>query len=105
MEKKYSVVITTCSNDEEVRKITSALLEKKIAACIQAFPISSYYTWKGEVCNENEIALLIKCNQNHYAEIETVILKTHSYDLPEIILLPINNGLDKYLSWIDEVSR
>jgi periplasmic divalent cation tolerance protein len=105
VDKTYAVVLTTCSNEEDAKKIINALLEKKLAACIQLFPINSYYSWKGEVCNDNEVALLVKCNRNHYAEIEETILANHTYELPEIILLPINGGLDKYLGWIDEVSK
>lgn len=105
MDKTYAVVLTTCSNEEDAKKIINALLERKLAACIQIFSVNSYYSWKGEVCNDKEIALFIKCNQKYYIEIEEAIIANHTYELPEIILLPINKGLNKYLSWIDEVSK
>jgi periplasmic divalent cation tolerance protein len=76
-----------------------------LVACIQIFSINSFYSWKGEICNDNEVILLIKCNQKHYTEIEETIVKNHTYELPEIILLPINGGLNRYLGWIDEVSK
>lgn len=105
MTNEYSVVLTTCSNLEEAKIIINALLTKKMAACIQTFPINSYYSWKGEICNDAELLLLIKCSSKHYKEIETIILNNHSYELPEIIQIPIEEGLDGYLKWIDEVSR
>ena len=105
MDKAYAVVLTTCSNNEDAKKIINALLEKKLVACIQIFPINSFYSWKGEICNDNEVTLLIKCNQKHYNEIEETIVKNHTYELPEIIMLPISDGLNRYLSWIDEVSE
>ncbi|MCL2765126.1 MAG: divalent-cation tolerance protein CutA [Treponema sp.] len=104
MKNEYAVVITACPNEETAKKIIDALLENKLAACIQLFPINSYYSWKGEICNEKEIALFIKCNQNHYAKIEETIIKNHSYEVPEIVMLPVIGAFNKYLSWIDEVS-
>jgi len=105
MENTYSVVLTTCPNESEANRIIKAILENKLAACIQTFPINSHYIWEDKVCNENEIALLIKCNNNHYNELEKTILANHSYEVPEIILLQIKNGFSKYLGWIDEVSK
>ena len=105
MEKSYAVVLTTCSNNEAAEKIATVLLEKKLAACIQMFPINSYYSWEGKICNDAEVALFIKCNKSHYDEIQKTVLENHTYDLPEIILLPIGSGYEKYLGWIDEVSK
>lgn len=105
MENKYAVVLTTCENEESAKKVIDSLLAKELVACIQKFPICSFYSWKGEICNDNEIALLIKCNHKHFEDIKNTILDNHSYELPEIILLPINDGFDKYLNWIDDVSK
>jgi periplasmic divalent cation tolerance protein len=104
MDKKYAVIINTCPDEETAKKITGVLLEKKLAACIQLFPINSYYSWKGEICNDNEIILFIKCNQSFYDKIEETIIANHPYEVPEIIMLPVINGLDKYLGWIDEAN-
>jgi len=100
-EKKYAVVTTTCANDEEAGKIAAVLLEKRLAACVQMQPISSNFIWKGELCNEKEILLLIKCRADHYDAIEQEILKNHSYEVPEILLLPVAGGYREYLDWID----
>lgn len=105
MKQEYSVVLTTCANENDARLIIDALLKEQLAACIQLFPINSFYSWKGEICNDNEVALLIKCNRNLYQDIEKTIIEKHTYELPEIIILPINGGLQGYLGWIDEVSK
>ena len=98
------MLISACSNEEAAKKIANILLEKKLAACIQLFPINSFYSWKGEICNDNEIILFIKCRQDRYAAIEEAIIANHPYEVPEIIMLSVIGGFSKYLSWIDEVS-
>jgi len=102
---KYAVVLTTCSNEDDMKKIIKSLLEKKLAACIQTHPINSFYTWNGSLCNEKEIFLLIKCKSEFFDSIKNEILKNHSYEIPEIILLPVSDGYEKYFNWIDEVSK
>jgi len=104
IQNKYAVVVTTCPNEETSKKIAGLLLEKKLAACIQLFPINSIYLWKGEICDDNEITLFIKCNQSFYAAIEELIIANHPYEVPEIIMLPVIGGFEKYLGWVDEVS-
>lgn len=61
---KYAVVLTTCSNEDDAKKIIASLLEKKLAACIQTFPINSYYNWKGSLCNDKEILILLSPGYN-----------------------------------------
>ncbi|MCL2196422.1 MAG: divalent-cation tolerance protein CutA [Treponema sp.] len=104
MDTQYAMIVNTCPNEETAKKIANLLLEKKLAACIQLFPINSFYSWKGEICNDNEIILFIKCRQNFYAAIEEEIIANHPYEVPEIIMLPVIGGFNKYLGWIDEVS-
>lgn len=105
MDNKYSVVITTTGNKEDAEKIANALLSEKLAACIQVTQIKSYYTWKDAVNVDEEQLLLVKCKEADYAEIEKCIKTNHSYEIPEIILLPISTGLPAYLSWINDVTK
>ena len=100
----YAAVITTCSNKEDAKTLASILLEQKLAACVQLSEITSLYTWQTKVLEENETQLLIKTKKTLYKELESLILKHHKYDTPEIIMLDIKNGYDKYFSWIDEVT-
>jgi periplasmic divalent cation tolerance protein len=101
MNSEYAVVTTACANGEEAEKITAVLLERKLAACVQMFPVDSRYVWKGEICADKEILLLIKCRRDCYAGIERAILENHSYELPEILLTPVLGGYGKYLAWMD----
>lgn len=104
-DTNYCVVVTTAATSEDAKTIASALLDAKLAACIQVLDISSYYCWEGKTCNDAEKLLLIKARANLYPEIEECIVRVHTYDVPEIIQLPIEGGLQAYLTWIDDVSR
>jgi periplasmic divalent cation tolerance protein len=105
MSTIYSIVITTVSNREDAENIARALLERRLAACIQVTQIQSYYTWKEIVNVDDEQLLLIKCKQADFADIQQCIKANHSYEVPEIIQLPISAGLPDYLQWISEVTR
>jgi periplasmic divalent cation tolerance protein len=99
-EDSCAVVTTACANWEEAEKIASALLARALVACVQMLPIHSRYVWKGELCADEEVLLLIKCRRDRYADIEQTILDNHGYELPEILLLPVEGGYQKYIAWI-----
>ena len=105
MKTKYSVVITTTSNKEEAEKIAQVLLKEKLAACIQVSNIKSYYTWKDSINVDEEFKLSIKCKSEDYSEIENCIKLKHSYEVPEIIQIAIEQGHPDYLNWIDQVTN
>jgi periplasmic divalent cation tolerance protein len=100
----YYVVITTCGNRDEAERLASQIIEKKLAACVQLSSITSYYIWEGEVNNDPEIKLLIKTRKELYDQLEKLIKDNHSYDVPEIIALPVQSGSKDYLDWIEEVT-
>lgn len=101
---QFSIVITTCSGTDNAEKIIQALLSEKLAACIQVYEIKSFYSWKGNINEDAEQMLLVKAKALNYDAIEKVIIDNHSYEIPEIIQVPITNGSDAYLNWIKEVS-
>ena len=68
-------------------------------------PVESVYSWKGEVCEGNEVMLLIKSKADLYGKIEAVIRENHTYEVPEILQIPITGGLPKYLNWIEECTE
>ena len=103
--EKYSLIITTTANKESAREIAKLLVEKHLAACVQMFPIESIYFWKDSVCEENEIVLFIKSRTAMFDDIKAAIREIHSYEVPEIVLLPITDGLPEYLKWIDDCVR
>lgn len=102
-ENKYAMVITTCENPEQAELIIHDLLKKKLAACIQTQNIKSFYSWKGKIEVGEEILLLIKSKYDLFDKIQDSIRSKHPYEIPEIIQLPISNGLKDYFDWIDEV--
>ncbi|MGD0084393.1 MAG: divalent-cation tolerance protein CutA [Acidimicrobiales bacterium] len=104
MDGAHSVVLTTAASRSDAREIARRVLSDRLAACVQLLPIESLYTWKGEVAEEAEILLLIKTRAELYGALEHVILSVHSYETPEILMLPVAQGLTGYLSWIDEVT-
>ncbi len=101
----YIIVTTTTSSDAETEKIALALIQKKLAACVQVLPIKSFYTWKDKLNIENENLLIIKCKRMDFAEIEKCIKENHSYEVPEIIMVPIEKGSKEYLDWIKAVTK
>ena len=99
---QYSLVITTAADKDSAKVIAGLLVEKRLAACVQMFPVESIYTWKGETCNDDEIALFIKSKSSLFDKIAAAIKENHKYEVPEIIQIPITNGLPEYLKWIDD---
>lgn len=102
---KYCIVLTTLGNQDDAQKIINAILECKLAACIQTVNIGSHYTWDGEVCHDQEILVLFKTSWALYDKLESKIRELHPYDTPEIIALDIEKGFKGYLDWIDEVTE
>lgn len=94
------MVITTAGSEEEAKTITDALLNERLAACVQRIPLSSSYHWQGERHDETELMLLIKTRATLYQRVEAAIRANHSYEVPEIIQVPITGGLPEYLNWI-----
>jgi len=105
MSSEYSIIVSTFPNKELARKTAKDLVEQQLAACVQSFPIESVYLWKDEVHDENEIMLLIKSRTELFEEIASAIRELHPYEVPEIIQLPISEGLPEYLTWISDCTR
>jgi len=98
----YGVVLVTASSQEEGEAIASALVELKLAACVSLVPIHSIYTWQGKVNVEQEWQLTIKTDLSQFSVLSEKIKELHSYQVPEIIALPIVAGSQSYLDWIGE---
>ena len=103
---KYIMVITTCPDMPAAEKIAGELVDKCLAACVQVIPgVKSFFRWQGEVDNAAEYLLLIKTVAEKYTEIEGIITALHSYEVPEIIAVPVTTGLRDYLTWIDDNTK
>jgi periplasmic divalent cation tolerance protein len=98
------VVLVTCGSTREARKIARTLVEHKLAACVNLLPtaIESVYRWKGQIDSAREFLLIVKTTRKRFAAVQSEICRLHSYDVPEIIALPIISGSRDYLRWIAE---
>ncbi len=96
------LVLTTVGSEAEARTIANALVERKLAACANILPrIQSIYRWQGKVEESEEYLLLVKTTQDQFAKLREAIAELHSYEMPECIALPIADGSEAYLKWID----
>jgi periplasmic divalent cation tolerance protein len=97
------VVLVTCGSEEEALKISNALVEAHLAACVNLVaPIRSIYRWEGKIWDEKEWLLIIKTQKHRFEELEKKVKSLHSYSVPEMISLPITKGSSAYLNWIRE---
>lgn len=96
-------MLVTCGSAKEARKIARALVEGKLAACVNVLraPVESIYRWKGKVETAREFLLVIKTTRKRFAALEAKVRRMHSYDVPEIIALPIEQGSRAYLAWVE----
>jgi periplasmic divalent cation tolerance protein len=102
----YLQVITTASNRAEAESIADALIDRRLAGCVQiAGPINSVYRWQGQVEHTEEWLLLIKTARDRYADLEQAIREMHSYECPEIIATPIEAGSEPYFQWLREATE
>jgi Uncharacterized protein involved in tolerance to divalent cations len=101
------VVLVTCANRAEARKIARAVVDKRLAACVNiaGAAVESVYRWKGKVKRAREVLLVMKTTRARYAALEREVRRLHSYDTPEVIALPIAAGSKAYLHWVGENVR
>jgi periplasmic divalent cation tolerance protein len=94
-------VTTTASTKEEAAKVATALLERRLAACVQVVgPIESRYWWNGKIEQAGEWLCIIKTIRERYPAVESTIRANHSYEVPEIVTCPIEGGSEPYLEWL-----
>lgn len=104
---EYIQVLTTVDDEKKANEIARAILEKRVAACVQVLgPISSSYWWKGKIEQAKEWICLAKARADDYEELQSVIKAVHPYEVPEILAMPVVSGNPAYLNWVrDETSR
>jgi periplasmic divalent cation tolerance protein len=98
------MVFVTCKSSAEARRIGRAMVTSRLAACANVLPgkIESIYRWRGKVERARETLLLLKTTRRRWPKLRDAIRRAHSYDVPEIVALPIVAGLNEYLEWIGE---
>ena len=96
------VVLSTCASADEASRIARELVEKRVAACVNIVSgVRSVYRWKGAVEDESEILLVIKSSRALLERLRAAIEKLHSYEVPEVVAVPIVDGSESYLAWLD----
>ena len=96
------IVYSTCSSPEEAKKLATHLVEHRLAACVSVVSgVASFYWWKGKVEQEAEIQLVIKTRRELFERLRTEWETLHSYEIPELIAVPIVEGAPNYLDWME----
>ena len=96
------VILCTCGSPEEAEKIARELVSQRLAACVSIVPgVRSLYQWKGAVEDSQETMLLIKSTRELFPRLQSELARLHSYEVPEIVALPVVDGSERYLAWID----
>ena len=98
--------MVTCSSNREAKKVAGSLLDKRLVACANIIPgIGSRFWWKGKIERAREVLVMMKTKKENFTRIEDEVKKLHSYDVPEIIAIPIIMGSKQYLKWIMEETK
>ncbi len=105
MERSAILVITTTSSAGDARAIAAHLLEKKLAACVQILPVESHFVWQEKIQSEKEFALHIKAPAAKFEDLRQAVCDIHTYEVPEIICLNIQDAHQPYLDWLHEVTE
>ena len=98
----YIQVVTTLPERTLAEQLATLLLEKRLAACIQISTCSSWYRWQGAVEQAEEVVCTIKSRQDLLAELKQTIRSLHPYDVPEILAMPVLDGSESYIQWLEQ---
>ena len=105
MAQDVLVVLVTCPPDK-AQAIANALVEERVAACVNVVPgLSSVYRWKGVVHTDSESLLIVKSTRERFEALKQAVLRHHPYELPEVIAVPVDRGHTPYLEWVIESSH
>jgi len=96
------VVLTTCESEEQAQRLARHLIEERLAACVNILPgARSIYRWKDKIEDAAEFVLIIKSRRDVFARLREAIAHLHSYEIPEVIALPVVDGSEAYFNWLD----
>lgn len=97
-----AVILSTAGSQDQARRIAEGLLERRLAACVNIIPkVTSIFRWKDKVQEDEEWLLLIKTTKDAFERVREALKELHPYEVPECIALPIEEGNEEYLKWID----
>ena len=98
----FSLVYITAGDMEEAREIGKKLVEERLVACVNLFPITSIFRWQGSIDEANEVAIVAKTKSGKVKDIEKRVKELHSYDVPCVVSFNMGEGSKDYLDWIGE---
>lgn len=98
----YMVVFVTASSQAEAELLSDCLVKNKLAACVNTLSVNSIFSWQNKIDKAKEILLIIKSKRKMFSKIENLVKKHHSYEVPEVIGLPLIGASQRYLDWIEE---
>ncbi|MDJ0805640.1 MAG: divalent-cation tolerance protein CutA [Gammaproteobacteria bacterium] len=103
MTTRLLITLCTVPDRKSAEKIAQQLLEQHLAACVSiTVPVTSFYRWAGKLESNDELLLLIKTTRAQYPQLESLIHSLHPYELPEILAVPVEQGLNGYLNWVEQ---
>jgi periplasmic divalent cation tolerance protein len=106
MSTPLLILLCTVPDRETAKDLAEMLVEKGLAACVNiSSPITSIYRWQGKTEQSDEFQLFVKTTKDRYQACESVLLAKHPYELPEIIAVPVEQGLDGYLNWVERCTN
>lgn len=106
MASEVWITFVTVGNADQAYTIAKTVLEENLAACVNIIPtVRSVYRWKGELCDDAECLLLIKTTRDVFPLLKARVKALHSYEVPEIIAVPVQDGYEPYLEWVVEGTR
>lgn len=97
---EFVIVQTTTDSAEEVQQLAAAAIDRQLAACVQVSQVQSYYRWEGQVHQDPEFLLSFKTTSVAVAQLKKLLVQQHSYDEPEVVVIPIVDGSSGYLQWM-----
>lgn len=103
MPTQLLLVLCTVPDQKTALSIAEQLVDQQVAACVNiTSPVTSVYRWEGNLESNDELLLLVKTTQARYQALETLLRSLHPYELPEIIAVPVEQGLNEYLKWVEQ---
>jgi len=106
MKTQPILIFITVPSEETAKEIAHMLVERKLAACVNILPgVTSVYAWEGKLNEDEELLLVAKSWEEIFEELVPAVQAVHPYEVPEIISVPISNGLPEYLVWMDDVTK